>query len=403
MRILKIILITLLVIILASAGYIYLNRQALLNQSIDKVLANLLPSYVEIDNLSLDLDKKTINVKNLRIKNPRGFSHPYLAEIPFISCKYNQRDNANLLKGINIDDIRLSGIELYIDRNHSGDVNLGQMEDVLKDSKPAQKMGAKSKLMGLFSYLLSPVKDISQLLDIDPVFNITSGTFTFDDSYIDSRGYITTIEDIAAVVALDFTKGFKGVDYLTTEGKGLVNGKNGQYLEWDTKYNPTTKKLTMTNNFIIRNVDFLHFAPYYDEYSPFTFKKGKASGELVFNFDNGDIGSTNEIRFSDMEFEPKKDNSFNKFWPTGTEDLYKYFSDPSGEIVFDFKIKGSIEEPEFHLGSKTKRALSRMAVYKIADVIFKDNKEDGSDQQSSDGSSQEKSDLEKVLDIIKSF
>jgi len=403
MRIVKIVLTVLLIVILASAGYIYFNRQTLLNRSIDKVLANLLPSYIEIDNLSLDLDKKIINIANLRIKNPKGFSHPYLAQVPSITCSYSQRDNTNLLKGINIGDIKLISLALYIDRNRSGDVNFGQMEGVLKDSKPAQKMGAKSKLMGLFSYLLSPVKDISQLLDIDPVFNITSGIFIFDDSYVDSRGYITTIEDITAVVALDLTKGFKGVDYLTSEGKGLVNGKNGQYLEWDTKYNPTTKKLTMTNNFIIRIVDFLHFAPYYDEYSPFTFKKGKASGELVFNFDNGGIGSTNEIRFSDMEFEPKKDNSFNKFWPTGTEDLYKYFSDPSGEIVFDFKIKGSIEEPEFHLGSKTKRALSRMAVYKIADVIFKDNKEEGSDQQSSGESSQEKSDLERVFDIIKSF
>jgi len=44
-----------------------------------------------------------------------------------------------------------------------------------------------------------------------------------------------------------------------------------------------------------------------------------------------------------------------------------------------------------------------MAVYKIADVIFKDNKEEGSDQQSSGESSQEKSDLERVFDIIKSF
>lgn len=403
MRIVKIILIAFLVVILASAGFIYFNRQTLLNRSIDKVLANLLPSYIEIDTLSLDLDKRVINIANLRIKNPKGFSHPYLVQVPYITCKYSQRDSTNLLKGINISDIKLTSLALYIDRNHSGDLNLEQMEGVLKDSKPIKKMGASSKLMGLFSYLLSPVKDISQLLDIDPIFNISSGVLTFDDAYIDSRGYVTTIEEIAATVALDLRKGFKGIDYLSSEGKGIINGKHGQYLEWDTRYNPTTKKLTMTNSFNIRNIDFVHFAPYYDEYSPFTFKKGKASGELVFNFDNGDIGSMNEIRFSDMEFEPKQDHSFNKFWPTGTEDLYNYFSDQSGEIVFDFKIKGSIEEPEFHLGSKTKRALSRMAVYKIADVIFKEDKDQDGNQQPSDESSNDKSDLEKVFDIINSF
>ncbi len=403
MKIIKIVMIILLVMVLASAGYIYLNRQQLLNQSIDKVLTNVLPPFMEIDSLSLDLDKRTIKIVNLRIKNPRGFSHPYLAKVPSVSCSYKARDNSNLLKGINISDIRIEELEIYIDRNRSGEVSIQQMEKVIKSSKPIKKMGAKDKIMGIFSYLLSPVKDISQLMEIDPVFDISSGVLTFDDSYIDNRGYITTIKDIRAMVTLDLRKDFKGIDYLTSTGRGVVNGNRPQYLEWETRYEPTAKKLTMMNNFIISDVNFVHFAPYYDRFSPFIFKKGRASGELVFNFDNGNIGSTNEIRFSNLEFEPKKDHSFNKFWPTGTEDLYKYFSDPSGEIVFDFKIKGSMDNPEFHLGSKAKRALSRMAIYKIADVIFKEDKDHEANKESQDESSQDKSDLEKVLDIIKSF
>jgi len=405
MRIVKIVTIILLVTILAIAGYVYLNRQALLNQSIDKVLANLLPGFMEVDNLSLDLDKKTINIENLRIKNPKGFTHPYLAEASTISCSYRQRDNTSLLKGISIEDIKFADLKIYIDRNRDGEVTIQHMEEVFKGSKPMKKLGAKSKMLSIFSYLLSPVKDINQLLDIDPVFNISSGVFTFDDSFIDVRGYKTTITDINAVVTLDLQKGFQGINYLTSKGRGVVNGKRPQYLDWDVKYDPTTEKLTMANSFIISDIDFVHFAPYYDQYSPFIFQKGLASGELMFNFDNGNIGSMNEIRFSGLVFEPKKDHSFNKFWPTGTEDLYKYFSDQSGEIVFDFKIKGSMDEPEFLLGSETKRALSEMVIYKIADVIFKEDKGQETNQQpsGSDTSSQDKSDFEKVLDIIKGF
>lgn len=403
MRIIKIPIIILLVTILVIAGYIYLNRQELLNQGIDKVLTGLLPSYIEVDNLSFDLDKKTIRIENLRILNAKGFLHPYLVEAPFINCSYKQRDKSNLLKGISIEDIKLMDLRFYIDRNPDGEVNIGQMEKVLKGSGPVKKMGARSWILSIFSYLLSPVKSINQLLDIDPVFNISSGIFTFDDSYIDDKGCVTTIEDISAVIILSLQKDFKGINYLTSEGRGVVNGKRTQYLEWDTTYDPTTEKLTMTNKLIIRDIDFVRFKPYYDKFSPFIFKKGKASGELIFNFDNGNIGSMNEIRFSDMEFEAKKDHSFNQFWPMGTEDLYRYFSDPSGEIIFDFKIKGSMDEPEFHLGSKTKRALSRMVIYKIADIIIDDDKDQDTNQQSSDTSSEEKSDVEKILDILKGF
>jgi hypothetical protein len=401
MKIVKNTIIILLVVVLALAGYIYLNRQELLNKSIDKVLTDFLPPYIEIDNLSLDLDKKTIRIENLRILNPEGFLHPYLAQATLISCGYKQRDNSNLLKGISIEDIKLAGLRLYIDRDRDGEVNIQHMKEVLKGSVSIKKMGIKAKALGIFSYLLSPVKSINQLLDIDPTFNISSGVLTFNDDYIDKAGYVTIIEDIDAVVILDLRKNLKGIDYLTSEGRGVLNGKPRQYIEWDTKYDPTTAKLTMANELIIRDIDFVHFMPYYDKFSPFIFKKARASGELMFNFDEGNIGSMNEIRFSDTEIEPKKDHTFNKFWPTGTEDLYRYFSDPSGEIVFDFKIKGSIDKPEFHLGSKTKQALSRMVIYKIADIIFNDDKEQDTNQQSPDTPSQEKSDVERIFDILK--
>jgi len=403
MKYIKITIIILLVTILALTGYVYLNRQELLNKSIDKMITDLLPSFIKIDSLSLDLDKKTINIENLRILNPKGFSHSYLTQIPSVNGSYKQTDSGNILKGISIEEIVLADPNFYIDRDSTGEINIEQMREVLRGLPPVKKMGLKTRALGLFSYLLSPVKNISQLLDIDPVFNISSGALVFTDDYIDNEAYVTTIEDIDAVVTLDPQKNFKGIDYLTSKGKGILNGKPRQHIEWDIRYNPTTEKLTMANQFIIRDIDFTRFSPYYDRFSPFIFKKGRASGELMFNFDNGNIGSMNEIRFSGTEIEPKKDYTFNKFWPTGTEDLYRYFSDSSGEIVFDFKIKGTIDKPEFHLGSKTKQALSQMVIYKIADALLSSTEDKDTSEQSPDTPAEEKSDVEKIIDILKSF
>jgi len=112
--------------------------------------------------------------------------------------------------------------------------------------------------------------------------------------------------------------------------------------------------------------------------------------------------------FSGLEIEQKKDNSFNRFWPTGAEDLYKYFSSEQGDVVFDFKIKGPMNEPKFYLGSKTKRALTYMVLDKITDRIFKKDKDgDASgtpDQQPREGAPQEeKTKLERILDVLGGF
>lgn len=404
MKIVKITIAILLIGILASAAYIFYNRQELFNQSIDRVLTNLLPDYIKLDELYFDFDKKSITIKGFKIKNPEGFNHPYLAEIPLISCNYEQQDRANIFKGIRLSRIRLSDPRLYIDRRRDGAVSIQQMDKVLKSSSPSKAAVKKGRVPGLFSYILSPVKNIDQLLRVEPVFDISSGTLVFDDSFIDKGGFITTINEAAATVTLSLRKGFKGITYLKSRGKGIVNAKKGQYLHWDTEYDPAAEKLTMLNRFIVENIDITHFEVYYERFSPFIINGASVSGELIINFDNGNIGSANEIRFSNLEIEPKQDHNFNRFWPSGTEDLYTYFSNSGGEVIFDFKVKGPVAQPKFYLGSKTKHALAQMVVYKIADTILnKDENQETGRQQSSDVPQRKKSDVEKVLDILKNL
>ena len=51
------------------------------------------------------------------------------------------------------------------------------------------------------------------------------------------------------------------------------------------------------------------------------------------------------------------------------EDLAKYFTTSSGDIVFDFKIKGDMAKPKFMLGPISKQAVTAMAVDKVSQVI----------------------------------
>ena len=403
----RIFIVTLIVFILVTTGlsvYVYVNRQDIFDKSLDKIIEDRLPSCIELDSIKVSLQNKTIAIKGFKLHNPEGFKSHYLVEIDNINSEYTQASEKNILHGISLSDIELSGARIFLERDASGVLNLEKMESVLEDTRAREKPGIKAMLFGLVSYLLSPVKNISQFLQIEPVFKINKGALFFEDNYVGNEGYLTTIEDINGTIKMDLKRDFKGINYLTSQGSGLVNSRPGQILTWDTEYDPTKAKLTMSNTFDIQNVDFTHFQPYYDKYSPFIFKKGKASGGLIFNFDNAQIGSDNEILLSGLEIEQKKDNSFNRFWPTGAEDLYKYFSSERGDIVFDFKIKGSMDEPRFYLGSKTKRALAYMVVDKIAGRIFKrDEEPKDADAGNPDlGEAREKkSKLEQVLDIFK--
>jgi hypothetical protein len=116
------------------------------------------------------------------------------------------------------------------------------------------------------------------------------------------------------------------------------------------------------------NIGVAHFKPYYDSFSPFLFQDGKTSGKLVFNFDNGNIGSTNELKFSELKLTMKEDYADKGLWYLSTEDLYVYLTSTADEIIFDFKIKGPIERPRFMPGSNTKRALALLALNKIMKV-----------------------------------
>jgi hypothetical protein len=408
----RIFMIVLILIVLVAAGlavYVYFNRQALLDKGVDKMLQDYLPDYVEIDDLKIDLNEQTVLIKGFRIRNPAGFSSPYLVEIENISAGYRPLDEKNILKGLSLSSIELFRMRVFLERDSRNTLNIQKMESVLKRKRIKKTHGIKASMQSFILYLTGPVKNIDQFLKIHPVFNINNGALFFRDFYIDNKqGYPTSVENIQGTITLGIDKDFKSISHLASQGRGLVNARPGQFLNWEIEYDPAREKLSMSNTFDIDGVDFTHFQPYYDKFSPFIFHAGLASGRLVFNFQDAEISSTNEVFFSGLDIEQKQDHSFNRFWPSGIDDLYRYFSSEQGDIVFDFKIKGPMAEPKFYLGSKTKRALTYMVVQKVAGRIFRKEPDasdtaDSETQPESGAQEQKRSRLDDLLDIFKNF
>lgn len=384
-------------LIIAVAVVFFIYRYQILQYSAENIIRSILPKYVKIDKIIFDAKTGEVSLNGFKILNPRGFSSDYLLEIESISCRYKMRGQ-DIREGFEVTEPLFKRPVLNIERLLNGRTNLeemaGQIENAPPPAEPAKAPSAKSPT--LVSRMIGGRKP-SDIVTLPETFLARDGKILFLDRLVAKRPHIITFENVEAKLSLKLDDYYTRVLDLSTTGEGNLNGDRNEVVNWTTHLDPTKPKLTMSNRFEVSNLDILTFEPYYDKQSPFVFKKGRFSGTLIFDFDNGNIGSTNEIHLRDIAFYIKPGYEGAQFWETTVNDLAKYFTTPFGEVVFDFKIKGDMNNPKFYLGPISKEAIASMAIDKISNVI-KEVRGEGTTQ--TEGA---KSDIEKAKQYIDLF
>ncbi|HPM42557.1 MAG TPA: hypothetical protein PLV52_01860 [Candidatus Omnitrophota bacterium] len=365
-------------IILLLAGAIFFYRYQILQYSADAIIRKSLPPYIQVDKVFFEPDGRRVRLYGFKINNPPGFSKKYLLEIREVICEYKMRGK-NILDGIEVARPVLEAPALAIERRRDGAINLVNMaqyiresdrlesdlfrQKTLLDTKKIQKEAIKKVQAA------SGNKTFAELVSLPEVFIVKKGKLVVLDQNSPVGSHTVSLEDIDAEISLRLDNTYTKVLRAGSEGQGLLNGKSDEIIQWNSVYDPTTPRLTMGNRFTASGLDLLVFKPYYDKLSPFDFKRGRFSGTLVFDFDNGNIGSTNEIRLRDLSFSIKEGFEGSSVWGTPVSELARYFTSPQGDIVFDFKLKGDMSNPKMELGPISKRALTAMAVDKVSQVL----------------------------------
>ncbi|MBI5144425.1 MAG: DUF748 domain-containing protein [Candidatus Omnitrophica bacterium] len=372
----KRVFITVLILLVIAAAAIFIYRFQILRYSAETLIRRALPDYVRIDKIDFDAKNGRLVLTDFKILNPHGFSNRYLLEIEEIICRYRLKGKNLLEGGLEILEPSFKNATLNIERLTDGKINLGEMKGELESSvKKAEKKEAeksvlnKSKAQAISSRIVGD-KTLPDILTLPERFSLTGGKLIFIDRLPHRKPHMITLENVDANISIKLNPSYSMILNFACAGQGNLNGNHDEVVRWNVSMNPTTPKLTMSNRIEVSNLDILPFEPYYDEQSPFAFKKGRFSGSLVFDFDNGNIGSTNEIHLSDYIFYIKRGYENAEFWQTNVEDLARYFTSSSGEIIFDFKIKGDMANPKFYLGPISKQAIAGMAVDKISTAII---------------------------------
>lgn len=400
-KIMKKMLIILLVFLLLGGGIIWHFRFDIFQFSAENIIRKLLPSYVHVDEMIFDLKNGVLHVKGFSIQNPKGFQNRYLATIGEITCRYRMQGK-NILDGIEITSIEARDPVVHVERLRDGRINLNEMGKMMAEEKPKEIKGSVSrepaapdkgqrKSLGKIGG-----RKISDIIKLTNTINFSGGKFSLIDKEISRRPFYLTFENIRGIITITLNSDYTGVTETGTRGEGFINGDRNQKVSWRISMDPNTPNLTMSNRVEPENVDIMLFKPYYDQYSPIDIRAGRFSGSLVFDFDNGNIGSTNTIRIRGLRFSEKEGGFASGFWDTSVSDVIKYLQTSSGEVVFDFKIKGSMQNPRFYPGPYVQQAIQRMAVDKISQLL--QPQEEGA----AAGGGQQ-TDAEKVMGIIQGF
>lgn len=393
----KKILIIAILVLAALLAAVFIYRYEIIKYSAETLLHNCLPSYVRIDEINFDFTGRMISVKGFKIMNAPGFSNNVLLGISEISASYKMRGKG-LLDGFEIYDVVLKKPVLSIERAKSGTLNLNEMQSVIEGEerkKPASPVPGAPKDKG---YVVGD-KKVYDLVKLPEAFRIEGGRLVFIDNVVSDQPYLTTIDNIDSTMGVKLDNVYSKLLNFSSRGSGNFNDNSGAVIKWTTSWDPSAPRLTMSNRFDVSDIYLPSLEPYYNRYSPFVFQRGYFSGILIFDFDNGRIGSTNEVRLRDLRFYVKKGFESAPFWETNVENLLKYFTSSTGELVFDFKIKGDMSQPQFYLGPISKQALAAMAVDKISAAIEAATK--GAQGKPSSGGNM--SDIDKAKEYIDLF
>ncbi|MFH1664862.1 MAG: DUF748 domain-containing protein [Candidatus Omnitrophota bacterium] len=377
------------------AALVYMYRYEIFQVSAETLIRQNLPPYVTVDTIVFDLEGKKLEITGLGIKGPAGYRSAYLAEIGKVTGRYKMRGKA-LLDGIEVTEITAERPVINIERLPSGRININEMDKVLSQGTAAPANPVKKspgKTAGIAKQV--PRITISDLVKLTDTINLVNGQIVFLDGFSAEPPRRLTFDAINGVITLRLNDSYTGVISVGTKGGGTVNGDGSQSMEWEVLLDPASKELHMSNTYNIRNVDITTFKPYYDSYSPIDVKRGRCSGKMVINFSDGDIGSDNIFYLKGLEFSVKPGQTGGEYWSGAIGDIIKYLSSSTGEIVFDFKIKGPVRNPRFYPGPNVRNAIQNMVVDKISETI-KGLSGDGG--QTPGGG--EQSDAEKVIDIM---
>ncbi len=393
----KIFLFLMLVIplILAVAWYL---RHDIVKFSLDVALQRSLPANISVERIVLDIPGGRVDLYGISAQNPPGFPEEELFRSDVVTARFRMRGR-NLLRGFEVTDVEVHSPRVFAERLRNGTLNFENFEPAPPGGPPSRlpivevKPFSGEMERGTETGIAWGLSEVLILREPLPV-EIKEGRLTFRDDMVAESPFYVMFGGVETIVHLTIDDSFQ-VSHVRTNGHGFIDDDPSQKVRWRISADLTEPHLRMSSRVKPENVDLVPFKPYYDRYAPVDISSARVSGTIIYDLHAGRVGSDNTLILRDLEFSRKDPGRVSGFWEASITDIVRYLESAPGEVVFDFKIKGPLDNPSFYPGPNVSRAMQRMAVDTIGQII-RGVVDPGEDAPEPSG----KSDVERAIGIF---
>lgn len=353
----KILAIGILLIALVIAGvvmYMKFYGKGLLEDA----LSSAFGSKVKFESISVDIDKYMLNFKNLSILGEIGFDENIFNAKEFTVVLDEERLRKD--KKVIFERIIVEKGTLNIERNSDGVFNVSY-------NRPAAPRRYKASV----AYADSP--DVNSMYNFAKSvkrFVVKDSVIKFKDYYISRTPFDITCDNFNLDVVSDNISSSGSIPVKCTLSFGIPNNKyrnSGFSLEASAA---AYKNMTDMDTLIkTNNIDLMQFLPYFERYTPFSFNEGVFSSTTKFKMRNNTVDSltTMVLHRLNLIIDPGMQNA--KFLEASVNKLAPYLMSGEGDAIFDFVIKGPMDNLRIGLGPQVKFAVGMVMVEEIGNLI----------------------------------
>lgn len=368
----KKIILVLVIIFAFLIASIYIFRANIKKYAINTIVKSFPIPNVALANINYDETTGKLNLEEIKVKNPKGFTSKYMMEADSVNMDISFTTKPQLR--LNIDDIDITNPVFYVERSRGGKWNFQEFQKKdIASSKALDDESVSFKKEAGFNFIkeafAADAGKKSQVI-LPRTINIRGGTVHFLDNFIASQTHRIDFAPVTGVISLHYLPDKNNYGKISFDGSCNIARNPRHTIKGNFETYPMKEAPSYTWEFNAYNVPLTTIKPYLDRYTPFIVGRGSFNMASVVKCDDGVIDGDYTMELMDLAFAINPEKSNIPFLETSVKKLTLYLTNQKGGVVIDFKQKG-IAGGKIHwgLGPITKRAIGLMAIDTVIEII----------------------------------
>ncbi|MBL7071457.1 MAG: DUF748 domain-containing protein [Candidatus Omnitrophica bacterium] len=361
---LKKILVVFVVVFAFLVASVYLFRSNIKKYALDTILKSFPLPNVALASVTYDETSGKLNLEEIKVKSPKGFLSEYIMEADSIDMDISFSTKPKL--NLNINEIDIANPAFYVERARNGQWNFQEFQKKNLQAALDEKSGS-----GFIKEAFAAGGDPKPQVILPRVININDGTVHLLDSYVKKgETHRVDLAPINGVVTLQYDPSIGDYNKISFNGSCNVAESPYSKIKGDLEVYPAGEQSSYACQFNAYNISLAALKPYLDRYTPFIVTRGSFNMASDVKCVNGSINGDYTMELMDLALAVNPEKSNIPFLETSVKKITLYLTNQKGNVVLDFKQKGSLGgKTTWALGPIAKRAVGMMAIDTVIDFI----------------------------------